>query len=225
MRVLQVEDDATTAQMVEQMLASKGYQCETTALGEEAVELATQNAYDLILLDIMLPDIDGYEVLRRLEAASVTTPVLVQSGLIGREEMEKGHGFGVDDYLVKPFPQAELIGRIDKLFSRANDNQDDRPTDPEDEFDRRDSQRDGGLRRRKHKRIKTLKSGDIVFGEAKTSVNCLILNLSGGGAALQLKTLLNLPETFELRIQNGPLHVCELCWRHGNKLGVRFLSD
>ncbi len=93
MRVLQVEDDPTAAQAVEQMLKSKGYACETTAYGEQAVALATHNDYDIILLDIMLPDIDGYEVLRRLQAAQVHTPVLIQSGLIGRDELEKGAGW------------------------------------------------------------------------------------------------------------------------------------
>ncbi len=108
MRVLQVEDDPTAAQAVEQMLKAKGYACQTTAYGEEAVELAMDNHYDIILLDIMLPDIDGYEVLRRLQIAGVHTPVLIQSGIIGRDEMEKGVGFGVEDYLVKPFRSSLL---------------------------------------------------------------------------------------------------------------------
>ena len=95
------------------MMKSKGYACRTTAYGEEAVVLATENHFDLILLDIMLPDIDGYEVLRRLQAANVGTPVLIQSGIIGRDEMEKGVGFGVDDYLGKPFSRNELDQGID----------------------------------------------------------------------------------------------------------------
>ena len=117
MRVLQVEDDPTAAQAVEKMLKSKGYACETTAYGELAVELASQNDYDIILLDIMLPDIDGYEVLRRLQAAQVHTPVLIQSGIIGRDELEKGAGFGVDDYLVKPFTRSELAERIETALT------------------------------------------------------------------------------------------------------------
>ncbi len=126
MRVLQVEDDPTAAQTIEKMLKSKGYACETTAYGEQAVALATHNDYDIILLDIMLPDIDGYEVLRRLQAAQVHTPVLIQSGLIGRDELEKGVGFGIDDYLVKPFTRSELAERIETTLQRPDDAEPDR---------------------------------------------------------------------------------------------------
>ena len=87
----------------EQRRESTGYACQTTAYGEEAVELATDGHFDLILLDIMLPDIDGYEVLRRLQAAHVSTPVLIQSGIIGRDEMDTCVTFGVEASLVKPF--------------------------------------------------------------------------------------------------------------------------
>ena len=112
MRVLQVEDDPAAATAVEQMMKSRGYSCQTTAYGEEAVALATDNPYDLILLDIMLPDIDGYEVLRRLQEAGVHTPVLIESVIVGRDELEKGVGFGVENYLVKPLSRNELDENI-----------------------------------------------------------------------------------------------------------------
>jgi two-component system cell cycle response regulator CtrA len=151
MRVLQVEDDPTAAQAVEQMLKSKGYACETTAYGELAVELATQNDYDIILLDIMLPDIDGYEVLRRLQAAQVHTPVLIQSGIIGRDELEKGAGFGVDDYLVKPFTRSELAERIETALQRPDDTEPATGMRRPDKFDRRAAPRgnDQEIRRRR----------------------------------------------------------------------------
>ena len=93
MRVLQVEDDPTTAQSVEQMLKSVGYECHTTALGEEAVRLAQKDPYDVILLDIMLPDIDGYEVLKRLQDWDIGTPVVIQSGQVEDARDAAGLGF------------------------------------------------------------------------------------------------------------------------------------
>ncbi len=222
MRVLQVEDDAATAQIVERMLTSKGYVCETTALGEQAVDLATQNAYDLILLDIMLPDIDGYEVLRQLRDADVATPVLIQSALVSRDELEKGLGFGMNDYLIKPYTQAELTERIQTTLARAKDN---RTKATEAEDDRRTVPRDAHEGRRKHRRRKTLKSGEIIFDISKSIIKCLILNISEGGAALQVKECPDLPETFDLRIQHSTLYRCTICWRHRNKLGVRFVNS
>lgn len=224
MRVLQVEDDAATAQTVERMLSSKGYVCETTALGEQAVKLATKNAYDLILLDIMLPDIDGYEVLRQLRDANVATPVLIQSALVSRDELEKGLGFGVDDYLIKPYTQAELTERIQTTLARANDNQTE-AAEAEDEDDRRTMPRHASKGRRNHSRRKTLKSGEIVFDQARRIVDCLILNVSEGGAALQVREVPDLPDIFDLRIQHSTLYRCTICWRHQNKLGVRFVNS
>ena len=226
MRVLQVEDDSTAAQAVENMLESKGYTCETTAYGELAVELATQNDYDIILLDIMLPDIDGYEVLRRLQAAQVRTPVLIQSGIIGRNEMEKGAGFGVDDYLVKPFTRSELAERIETALQRPDDTE--AATGPRrpDKFNRRVGPRsDDEESRRQHDRTRTLKSGQIVYDNANCVADCVILNLSEGGAALQAADFFDFPSTFELKVQHGATYRCEVCWQLGKKLGVRFVND
>ncbi len=225
MRVLQVEDDSTAAQAVEQMLKSKGYACETTAYGEQAVALATHNDYDIILLDIMLPDIDGYEVLRRLQAAQVHTPVLIQSGLIGRDELEKGVGFGVDDYLVKPFTRSELAERIETALQRPKDAEPATSTRRPDTFDRRVRPRDDDEEsRRQHGRTRTRKSGQIVYNNANCVADCLILNLSEGGAALQAADFFDVPSTFDLKIHHGETYRCEVCWQHGKKLGVRFVN-
>ncbi len=225
MRVLQVEDDPTAAQAVENMLKSKGYACETTAYGELAVELATQNDYDVILLDIMLPDIDGYEVLRRLQAAQVHTPVLIQSGIIGRHELEKGAGFGVDEYLVKPFTRSELAERIETALQGPDDAEPATGTRRPDKFDRRAAPRGNDEEsRRQHDRTRTLKSGQIVYNNANCIADCLILNLSGGGAALQAADFFDVPSTFDLKIHHGETYRCEVCWQHGKKLGVRFVN-
>ncbi len=225
MRVLQVEDDSTAAQAVEKMLKSKGYACETTAYGELAVELATQNDYDIILLDIMLPDIDGYEVLRRLQAAQVHTPVLIQSGIIGRDELEKGAGFGVDDYLVKPFTRSELAERIETALQRPNDAEPATGTRRPDKFDRRSASRgDDEESRRQQHRKRTLKSGQIVYNNANCIADCLILNLSEGGAALQAADFFDVPSIFVLKVHHGETYRCEVCWQLGKKLGVRFVN-
>ena len=224
MRVLQVEDDPTAAQTVEKMLESKGYSCETTAYGEQAVEMAIENDYDIILLDIMLPDIDGYEVLRRLQAARVHTPVLIQSGIIGRNELEKGAGFGVDDYLIKPFTRSELAERIETTLERPDDTGPATGTRRSDDFERRAGSRsDDNESRRQHSRKRTLKSGQIVYNNANCTADCLILNLSEGGAALQATDVFEIPSTFMLKMKNGAIYHCEVCWRLGKKLGVRFV--
>jgi two-component system, cell cycle response regulator CtrA len=119
MRVLLVEDDTSTAKSIEMMLRSEGYICDTTDLGEDGLEIGKIYDYDLIVLDLMLPDIDGYEVLRRLRSAKVATPILILSGLSEPDKKVKGLGFGADDYLTKPFDKAELIARIQAIVRRS----------------------------------------------------------------------------------------------------------
>src|SRR6202451_2461837 len=119
MRVLLVEDDSSTAKAIELSLASEGIICDTTQLGEEGLEIGKLYDYDIIILDLMLPDIDGYEVLRRLRAARVRTPILILSGLGERDNKIKGLGFGADDFLTKPFDRRELIARIQAIVRRS----------------------------------------------------------------------------------------------------------
>ncbi len=119
MRVLLVEDDPSTAKAIELSLASEGIICDTTELGEEGLEIGKIYDYDIIILDLMLPDIDGYEVLRRFRGAKVTTPILILSGLSGPDQKIKGLGYGADDYLTKPFNKGELIARIQAIVRRS----------------------------------------------------------------------------------------------------------
>jgi two-component system cell cycle response regulator CtrA len=119
MRVLLVEDDSATAKSIEAMLKSEGYVCDTTDLGEDGLEIGKLYDYDIIVLDLMLPDIDGYEVLRRLRQARIKTPTLILSGLTEPDNKIKGLGFGADDYLTKPFDKRELIARIQAIVRRA----------------------------------------------------------------------------------------------------------
>ena len=119
MRVLLVEDDPTTAQSIEMMLKSAGMVVDATDLGEDGLEISKLYDYDIIILDLMLPDIGGLEVLRRLRDARVETPVLILSGLTEAGQKVKGLGTGADDYLTKPFNKDELIARIQAIVRRS----------------------------------------------------------------------------------------------------------
>jgi two-component system cell cycle response regulator CtrA len=120
MRVLLIEDDASTARSIELALAAEGIICDTAELGEEGVEIGKLYDYQLIILDLMLPDIDGYEVLLRLRSAKIKIPILILSGLSSVDQKIKGLGFGADDYLTKPFNRGELIARIQAIVRRSN---------------------------------------------------------------------------------------------------------
>ena len=119
MRVLLIEDDSATARSVSLMLKSEGFNVYTTDLGEEGIDLSKVYDYDIILLDLNLPDMSGFEVLRSLRASRVKTPTLILSGLAEIEDKIKGFGFGADDYMTKPFHKDELVARIHSLVRRS----------------------------------------------------------------------------------------------------------
>ena len=119
MRVLLIEDDSATAQSIELMLKSESFNVYTTDLGEEGVDLGKLYDYDIILLDLNLPDMSGFEVLRSLRVSKVKTPILILSGLAGIEDKVRGLGFGADDYMTKPFHKDELVARIHAIVRRS----------------------------------------------------------------------------------------------------------
>src|SRR5450756_2582614 len=119
MRVLLIEDDSATAQSIELMLKSESFNFYTTNLGEEGVDLGKLYDYDIILLDLHLPAMSGFEVLRSLRVSKVKTPILILSGLAGIEAKVKGLGFGADDYMTKPFHKDELVARIHAIVRRS----------------------------------------------------------------------------------------------------------
>lgn len=119
MRVLLVEDDPTTSKSIEMMLTHANLNVYATDLGEEGLDLAKLYDYDLILLDLNLPDMPGYEVLRQIRLARVETPILILSGSDDTDSKLKGFGFGADDYLTKPFHREELVARIHAIIRRS----------------------------------------------------------------------------------------------------------
>ncbi len=118
MRVLQIEDDAETAKTVAMILESDGHDCDTADCGARALELARNDEYDMILLDIGLPDIDGYEVLNQMRALGVTTPVIIQSGLVLRKNAVED--LGVEKCLAKPFGRRELTESLQSVIPGRN---------------------------------------------------------------------------------------------------------
>ncbi len=119
MRVLLVEDDPTTSKSIEMMLTHANLNVYCTDLGEEGIDLAKLYDYDLILLDLGLPDMNGNEVLRQLRLARVDTPILILTGSDDTENKIKAFGFGADDYLTKPFHREELVARIHAIIRRS----------------------------------------------------------------------------------------------------------
>src|SRR3954467_14285187 len=119
MRVLLIEDDSAVAQSIELMLKSESFNVYTTDLGEEGVDLGKLYDYDIILLDLNLPDMSGYEVLRALRVSKVKTPILILTGIGGIEDKVKGLGYGADDYMTKPFHKDELVARIHAIVRRS----------------------------------------------------------------------------------------------------------
>jgi two-component system cell cycle response regulator CtrA len=119
MRVLLIEDDSATAQFIELMLRSEGFNVYATDLGTEGTDLGKLYDYEIILLDLNLPDMSGYEVLRTLRIGKIKTPILILSGLSETEDKVKSLGLGADDYMTKPFHKDELVARIHAIVRRS----------------------------------------------------------------------------------------------------------
>jgi two-component system cell cycle response regulator CtrA len=119
MRVLLVEDDSAIARSVELILQSESFNVYTTEFGKQGVDFGKHYFYDIILLDLSLPDMSGFEVLRSLRASKVKTPILILSGIASIENKVKGLGFGADDYMTKPFHKSELLARIHAIVRRS----------------------------------------------------------------------------------------------------------
>ncbi|WP_087016900.1 response regulator transcription factor [Thaumasiovibrio subtropicus] len=119
MKILVVEDDLTTRDFVKKGLEEHDYVVDTAPSGREGLMMATSSDYALVILDRMLPELDGLKVLAAMRAAEIHTPVLILSALDSVEQRVRGLNAGSDDYLTKPFALAELIARV-KILVRRN---------------------------------------------------------------------------------------------------------
>lgn len=119
MRILVIEDDPAVAQSIELMLRSEGFNVYGTDMGEEGADLAKLYDYDCVTLDMTLPDISGFDVIRQVRAAKVHTPIIILSDLTGIEDKVKGLAVGADDYMTKPFHRDELVARIHAIVRRS----------------------------------------------------------------------------------------------------------
>jgi two-component system, cell cycle response regulator CtrA len=119
MRALVIEDDPVSARLIEQALKAENMISEPANCGEDGIELGKLYDFDIIVLDLRLPDMEGYEVVRRLRAAKVQTPILILSGRSDPTDKVRGLMGGADDYLTKPFNKAELVARIQAIVRRS----------------------------------------------------------------------------------------------------------
>jgi len=119
MRVLLVEDDLIAARGITLMLKGAGAIVDQTDSGEESLELLRHYEYDIVLLDLALPDIEGFEVVRRMRVSRNDTPVIILSGLTMPQARVKALGLGADDFIIKPFDKAELLARMQAIVRRS----------------------------------------------------------------------------------------------------------
>jgi two-component system, cell cycle response regulator CtrA len=119
MHVLLIEDNKPVADMIKLLLSGKGFNIAAAECGEDGIDLARRYNYDIIILDLQLPDISGLQVLRTLRSSAIETPVLVLSGNMVVDARVKALGIGADDFLTKPFHKDELIARIHAVVRRS----------------------------------------------------------------------------------------------------------
>jgi len=124
MKILVVDDEPDLLEQLRETLTSQKYDLDTADDGESALDKLFDNPYDLIILDIMLPFVDGLTILREIRKANIATPVLMLTTKGAVEDKIKGLDYGADDYLAKPFAMAELMARIRSLLRRASDHRD-----------------------------------------------------------------------------------------------------
>lgn len=207
-RILYVQSDDRMATAVERMLRDEGYDCDRARLGNEGVKLVQDNRYHLILVHLVLPDMDGYEFVRRIRGAKVQTPFLMQSAPSNQASIADRLRLKAVDHLLEPFNRQTLIDRIDAAFAHAEN-----PNDAA-----------GAATHVIGKRLARPLPGRIVFDDQRASVSCTIISVSAGGGAIQVdRTDAEYPDQFVLTVPCDKSYRCKTSWRAGNKIGVKFI--
>lgn len=253
MQVLFVDDDQVVTQSVQLVLQEKGYTCQTADLGADAIKLATKNQYDVIVLDIGLPDMDGFHVIRRLKMDGVKTPLLLQSGIAGKDLPAEAVALGVTDFLAKPFSVNELISRMEAVIA-GSDQGPAQSAEPEPQAESPPSTgaaeqpsakvapspppalgpaagREVPVAQAPEPEGANRRRGERtnVFEAALITdqgppIPCAILNMSETGAAVRLSVPdQSCPTLFTLRPLEGPPRRCEVRWRRDDQIGVEFV--
>lgn len=208
MRVLYVEDDNAMAVAVATMLRRAGYHCDLARFGREAVSLGLAGHYDVILLDLGLPDIDGYQVVENIRAGGDRTPVVMLTGLVDPQRDSRGASLGVEDYLLKPFNRETLLGAIENGIARGRAAAAARAPAAEDPTDQP---------------ARPKLSGRAIFDDGRPAIECTIVSVTSDGAALRVDgDPTGWPEAFVLSVPGDKGYRCRTCWQTGDKIGVRF---
>lgn len=243
MQVLFVDDDQVVTQSVQLVLQEKGYMCQTADLGADAIKLAAKNQYDVIVLDIGLPDMDGFHVIRRLKMDGIKTPLLLQSGIAGQDLPAEAAALGVTDFLAKPFSVSELISRMESVIARSDRGpaQSDEPEPQAESMPPTSSAeqpsatvepsplpapdpaaKPEGANRRRSERNPVFEGALIT--DQGPPIPCAILNMSETGAAVRLSVAEQpCPTRFTLQPLDGQPRRCEVRWRRDDQIGVEFV--
>lgn len=218
MRILHIENDSSIAKAAQAMLDGVVGTYERTALGENAIKMAAAAHYDLFLMEVLLPDIDGPEVIQRLRANRVLAPLIVLSWLVDDHGVFDASAFGANGAVAKPFTKETLVESVRAAASKSGLSYPQQSGGPDAAADRIP----GGVERRKYRRFKTDRPARIAQGPG---IDCRIVDLSHGGAGIQLLAdHFDLPTSFQMVLGQETRYTCRVCWRQGRRLGVKFLG-
>lgn len=191
MRILMIEDDTDLQRAVSYALTAQEYTVDCCTEGDDGLRWMMESAHDLVLLDRMLPRLDGISVLRRARAAGVTTPVLILTALGKVEDLVEGLDHGADDYLVKPFAIEELLARIRAISRRPR------------VWEAGGLLQKGGLRL--DPRLKSLHCGDRTCSLSKRETDLLEILLKNAGQIIPRSTLLTHVWGPDAQVEEGNL--------------------
>lgn len=233
MRVLFVDDDEAISQSIKANLCNKGHSVDTAGLGEEALHLIQGTPYDIVVLDVGLPDMDGYQIVRRMKSQQIETPVVMQSGLAEGDRIDDEEILGIEGVLSKPFSTQQLLERIESVLVHPGSPAPAPEVPPQgapasapelasDAPQPNEAKAGPGAERRRSERFAAIE-GALITEDGKI-IACVILDLSENGAQIRLALAdQECPTAFTLQQLDGPCLRCEVRWRDGARMGVEFI--